>query len=564
MRPGKKLGIALTLGTLVCTPLLSSSAQSQEQALHFGQQQRLFTDIPRWTDVAHGPEGRVYVVSGLLLFETHVRISTDFGTTFSPSFSVSEPAEIDNLNNRSRVVADNLGSVVVSWIEGNLYLATNSSLDNGQTWGAPLRVTDQTFPSMSIFPDYEVLMDEDRRFYVAYRENDDGFPSNERTRFRRSLDGGGTFEIDSNLWFDEIHTDDVLITDLVADGLGSVYVSMLGPIDKNSARQKYINTSFDFGETWLGPVLIDPTTIFGFGLEIACGPGGHVYAVYLKSDAGFFDVYFAHSTDFGRTFGTPIRLDTATPPETSISESVEVAADVAGNIYVTWKEGLTPRINVSQDFGQTWTGDRSIGADNSRDCRVICTNDSGHVAVVWETFGVNGLGFNTSRDFGDTWIPGGLRIDDPGEDPHSPTMIIDPSGRVYAAWLGSPVVNSDDMFFRTVSPTLGISLAPQNDGDGFLVVPPEGGRIKIDIDLRNHHPSDPITGLTGFLEAIVPSGQRIGPIGMQRTFGIPFDGNRSATFRANFPGAKPPGLYFVLVTTEGAIEDSVRMPILKQ
>jgi hypothetical protein len=119
-------------------------------------------------------------------------------------------------------------------------------------------------------------------------------------------------------------------------------------------------------------------------------------------------------------------------------------------------------------------------------------------------------------------------------------------------------------FARGIFPTLAMSAVPRDDGDGLVVIPPQGDRMNIPITLRNHHPTDPLTVLSAWLEVELPDGRTIGPIVGPKTVNIPSGVSRRATFRGRFPARMPPGQYFFIVRTGGPIEDRVRVPILKQ
>jgi hypothetical protein len=114
------------------------------------------------------------------------------------------------------------------------------------------------------------------------------------------------------------------------------------------------------------------------------------------------------------------------------------------------------------------------------------------------------------------------------------------------------------------STILASSAVPINDDDGILVIPPQGDRMEIEFTLRNHHPTDRLTGLTAWLEAILPDGRTIGPIIDPKTFNLQAGERKRAVLRRRFPARLQPGWYTFVLRTTGPVEDAARLPILKQ
>ena len=110
---------------------------------------------------------------------------------------------------------------------------------------------------------------------------------------------------------------------------------------------------------------------------------------------------------------------------------------------------------------------------------------------------------------------------------------------------------------------LGVSVSGEDAPGRVLTVSPEGERVVIEIELRNHHPTDAISGLTAYLEAVLPNGNVITPLTPPKTFGIPSGGRRFGRLRTLIRAGIPPGIYHLLVTTEGPFPESTRLPIVK-
>jgi hypothetical protein len=374
------------------------------------------------------------------------------------------------------------------------------------------------------------------------------------------------------MWFEETFSDFATPRGIVTDGEGTVHVLISGgSIENLPQSQLFLQTSLDFGETWSGPRPVDDPQIAirSGGESLACGQDGLVYVAWADHRNGGpgNDLFFSRSTDFGGTFEDPVRINTDRPVADGSIPEVRMRSDATGNVYMMWQDQADIRFNVSHDRGTTWSGDRSLFPTHFWQTARIAANRSGQVAVMWQSRvdGEFGMELNVSRDAGETWLQAPLRLDEPGGRSANCGLAVDGAGIVFTGWLEDfDDTKCDLVQFRRAAPTLGISLVPRDDGDGLLVIPPGGERVRIDIELRNYHPTDPLGDLTASLLAGLPDGRIIGPLMDPVLFGIPSGGARRGTLRARFPGNKPPGLYFLIVTTEGAIEDSVRLPIIKR
>lgn len=563
-----KLGIiGLIVATFAVSCVGAERLAAQAQSVHVANE--ITTIVPEFasnSSVAIGKRG-VLLLAGRKGIGTYVARSTDYGRTFSPPHEF--PLFDDPFANEvsQDIVATRHGNAAVSRIIGRTLpqgLFVSVSNDSGQTW----RPTQE----LSIKPYRPVVASkmawDGDRLYVFWIESFAPDPGS-AVLFRRSLDGGQTFEAPVEI---TSVTDGrfLEIADLEIPGLGGFVYALIGVTEVSLEESLFLYRSTNGGTTWDSPVDLAPSEPYFGCPRIESTPSGLVYAAWISSRL-FPDISicFARSVDSGQTFGSCQRIDD--PGNGRDEEFFSLASNANRSVYVVWEgdDSIDDlRINVSDDGGQTFRGETVIPSSHvltsTQLAPGLAVNESGDLAVLSTVLvgGEERLEFNWSRDDGLSWLANPILVDEggsPAEVHFFPQVRVDEAGRIFMAW-----DYQQKSRFRSAHPTLGISALPRDDGDGVLVVPPGGERIAIDIELRNHHPSDPLTGLTGFLEVILPSGQRIGPIGMPRNFGISTDGSRSATFRANFPGAKPPGLYSVLVTTQGSIEDSIWMPILKQ
>lgn len=185
--------------------------------------------------------------------------------------------------------------------------------------------------------------------------------------------------------------------------------------------------SLDGGDTWAGPVVVQPdqtntsdltcfTGRLNQGSAPAVGPDGTVYVAYQNGPdflAGVsvtpldVDIKVARSDDFGATFGAPVKVGDInsirnSPPDgynrTRINDFPRIAvADSGpfrGRVYVAFQSAPAPGahasnvfVSHSDDRGQTWSTPVRIGAavatNTLRFWPVVTVQTGGNVDVVY-------------------------------------------------------------------------------------------------------------------------------------------------------------------------------------
>jgi hypothetical protein len=139
------------------------------------------------------------------------------------------------------------------------------------------------------------------------------------------------------------------------------------------------------------------------------GADGTIHLVWVKAD----DVWYAKSTDNGRSFSAPLRVNsdpgTAHPPNMFRGPDVAVGRD--GMVHVIWYNNAFQRKRPKDEWGVNYarleakagafTPTRNLNHLPS-DGFSLGTNERGQVAVVYMTGKLNLL---TSQDNGETFAP---------------------------------------------------------------------------------------------------------------------------------------------------------------
>lgn len=201
--------------------------------------------------------------------------------------------------------------------------------------------------------------------YVSWVSNKTG---NWEVMFRVSDDNGKTFSDKINL--SNTTGSNSLDPHIAAYG-DNVYVSWHD--NKTGNWDTYVRTSKDKGETFGKTIMINgtgnmpqTTTIGAYpGLDPVedvpleathvAASGDNVYVASWDKKTGNWEVFFARSTDNGKTFGDTINLSNTTDKR---SDAAHIFA-VDGNVYLTWwetsKNGTTvPVFRASNDNGETF------------------------------------------------------------------------------------------------------------------------------------------------------------------------------------------------------------------
>jgi hypothetical protein len=179
--------------------------------------------------------------------------------------------------------------------------------------------------------------------------------------------------------------------------------------------------------------------------------GDALYAVWYDVRSGNADVYFAKSTDGGRTFGVNKRINDDTT--TAVQYKPSIGVDGEGTIYVAWRDGRNGNADIffarSTDGGKTFSKNRQLNDDRGvayQGNPTLAANPKGLVAVAWTDArnGKDDIYITVSKDQGRTFSANRRVNDDPETTAHShPSLAVDEAGTIYAAWEDFRKDNSD-------------------------------------------------------------------------------------------------------------------------
>ena len=212
---------------------------------------------------------------------------------------------------------------------------------------------------------------------------------------------------------------------------------------------------------------------------LAVDGAGRVSIAWQDHRNGDYDVYFARSTDKGRTWTDPnVRINT------DVGEAAQMdpvlVANATGDLFAAWQDYREDPWNAtiyfagSTDGGASWTdpnvrvvdlGMRGVQRDPS-----LAADASGTVYAVWhqvnETAG--DIYFAKSTDGGSAWTHPNVKVnpDNVTAVEALPVIAVGPGGVLYVVW-GDGRTNQGDLY-----------LAKSVDGGATWTTPP--GRIESD------------------------------------------------------------------------------------
>jgi|GEM_PF-2071640 len=223
----------------------------------------------------------------------------------------------------------------------------------------------------------------------------------------------------------------------------------------------YYAKSTDGGRTWTSPLRInDVTNNRQFRPSIAVFGSNQVYVVWQDARGSSYDIYFAKSNDGGASFSPNIKVndDSSTEPQ----GSPRIAVDDQGNICVVWADrrngtGWDIYFAKSTNGGTSFLANRpvtntNLGADGETPDLALDAN--GNPYVVWDAIdsGLYCTYFSKSADGGQNWTaPVKVNDNSGGGQAMWPVVDLDSQNNIYVAWTDWRNPPGDIYFSRSLN-----------------------------------------------------------------------------------------------------------------
>ncbi|MDD5312833.1 MAG: exo-alpha-sialidase [Dehalococcoidia bacterium] len=364
-------------------------------------------------------------------------------------------------NSKEPSVAVSGNIVHVVWFDsrdGNDEIYYRRSLDGGATWGADTRLTDNS--SVSDNPSIAVS---GSNIHIAWYDQRDG---DAEIYYKRSLDGGATWGADTRL------TDCLgnSYTPSIAVSGNTVHVAWHDERTPGN-EEIYYKRSTDGGTTW------DPDTRLTnaagtSALASIAVSGNNVHVAWQDNRDGNWEIYYTHSIDGGVNFDPGTRLTDAA------GESKYPSIAVSGNnVHVAWHDERSGNLQIyykrSFDGGTIWGADTQIVSSPGLSERpsiavwgnivhITWQDNRGEYYPRWEIY------YKRSIDGGTAW-GAETRLSYAPDNSEVPVIAVS-GNNVHVAWQDMRDGNYEIYYKKyTPIPTIA-SFSPASGGAGTAVV----------------------------------------------------------------------------------------------
>lgn len=223
----------------------------------------------------------------------------------------------------------------------------------------------------------------------------DDTPGNKEIYFKKSIDGGSTWQTAKRL---TNNSDDSVLPDITVVG-SNIYVVWNDYTPGNEGI--LFKKSTDKGGTWGNVVKLSDSS-GGYSPRIARG-GSTLYVVWCARFPTTAEIFFRQSADGGATW-QPLKRLTYNAGD---SYWPVVASDGVGNIYVVWEDDTAVSgcddvfIKKSTDGGATWQANKKLWTGHSNHSRPAIVISDADVYVAWDDYG--DIYMKKSSDNGSSW-----------------------------------------------------------------------------------------------------------------------------------------------------------------
>ncbi len=365
--------------------------------------------------------------------EVFFRRSTDNGVTFDAVINLSNNTGESFLF--QSIVASG-SNVYVVWYDdtlGNYDVLFRRSADGGATFESVVNLSNN--PGNSI---YLGVAASGSNVYVAWVDNSLG---NYERFFRRSTDSGATFGDVANL----SNTPGTTNAGDIAVSGSNMYVSWSD--DTSGNLESFFKRSTDNGVNFDPAINLSNNPGYSFGALIRVS-GTNVYALWADNTPGSLDWFFRRSIDSGASFGPVIDLSNA---RSGVGIGLGFAAS-GSNVYVVWDNSGPASSAIfyrrSTDNGATFTKTTKLsgGSPNSYAPSIAVSGSNVYVAFGNNVVGGTGeIFFRASSDNGATF-GNTLNLSNNSGSSYAPPALAASGTNVYVAWYDGTPGNFEILF----------------------------------------------------------------------------------------------------------------------
>ena len=275
---------------------------------------------------------------------------------------------------------------------GNGEIYFKKSADGGATWQSDKRLTNSA--ASSYVPD---IAANSSSICLVWLEGDSGL---EELFFKKSINGGSNWQVRQQLTsgYDRPGTPKIAING------ANIYLvcSMETPVN----REIYFSKSTDGGATWKDWKTLSTSSTNAWVPDITCS-GANLYVIWNSDSTGNHEVYFRMSTNGGDTWQSQKRLTY----NSGNSKYAAVAAGGSGGtgVHAVWEDDTPGNLETyfrrSTDSGATWKTSKrfTFNSGSSRMPAVAASGSDVFAGWMDDTPGNYEIYFRRSADAGVNW-----------------------------------------------------------------------------------------------------------------------------------------------------------------
>ncbi len=300
-------------------------------------------------------------------YEIYYKRSTDGGVSWGTDTRLTNNSAVSGYP--SVAVSGSVVHVVLhDNRDGNYEIYYKRSTDAGLTWGTDTRLTNNSAGSLrpSVSLSGQVV-------HVVWRDNRDG---NEEIYYKRSTDGGVSWEMDTRL------TNNSAVSGNPSVSVSGQIVNVLWHDLRDGNYEIYYKRSTDGGVSWGTDTRLTNNSAASYDPTSSIS-GQVVHLVWSDLRDGNPEVYYKRSTDGGSNWSADIRLTNNTAPSWYPSISVD-----GSFVHIVWYDERDGNAEMyykrSTDVGVTWGADTRL-TNNSAGSYDPSISVSGQVVhIVWK------------------------------------------------------------------------------------------------------------------------------------------------------------------------------------
>jgi hypothetical protein len=269
-------------------------------------------------------------------------------------------------------------SIYVVWSYGSEDLETDEiyfkkSTNGGATWQATRRLT---YTTDLQYPDATpAIAVNGSNVYVTWHDNPSSEDLSDEIYFRKSTDGGATWQATRRLTYASASSSD---PDIAVNGSD---IHIIWPLN----MEVYYKKSTDAGATWTAGRRLTWSAHYSCYPRIAVDSPGNLHMVFGGwVDGGMNEVFYKKSTDAGVTWTSPQRL-TWTAADTY---KPVIAVGSSGNLHVVWYDETPGNYEIyyrkSTNAGASWTASQRLTYNGGDSYTPDIAVNNSTVFITWD------------------------------------------------------------------------------------------------------------------------------------------------------------------------------------